>query len=185
MTITANQYTKRWLAITFCLFGACVSANETKKQPAKANVVALLQGYEWSINAELVLGLGEDVDLVLMEVASDATLMNGYRLRALTALSLFNNDRVADYLEAQVDEAATTGQVQHAFQALVKGFSSSRPKRVEEEALKMLKNKNPHVRISAASSLRHLNTATTQSAYRHYMSQEKEAWVRTEIEKRK
>lgn len=143
----------------------------------KDQMLSLLQGYEWRLEPVRFKTLSENADLVLREIAEDSNLMNSYRFRALSALQVFPKDRVVDFFEESIDRDPASAHARRAFEAFSAGFSESHPQRVLDMAEKLLQNANPHVRISAARSLRQLNSARAKSAYQNYLKGEKEDWI--------
>ena len=67
--------------------------------PEKSQVMELLEGRHWSLDAEVFQLLGERTDRVLIEIAEDKSLINYLRFRALEALSLFPTENAATFLE--------------------------------------------------------------------------------------
>ena len=66
--------------------------------PDKAQVMELLEGRHWKLDAEVFQRLGEGTDRVLIEIAEDKLLINYLRFRALEALSLFPTENAATFL---------------------------------------------------------------------------------------
>ena len=168
-----------WLSVLGCLMGFLL-ASTAQAQTTKDQMLSLLQGYEWRLEPVRFTTLA-NADLVLMEIAEDASLMNVYRFRALAALQLFPKDRVADFLENYIAQNPTSSHSRRALEALSAGFSESHPKRVSDTAQKLLQDPNPHVRISAARTLKALDTPKATSAYRVHLNKESEDWVRQAI----
>jgi len=181
------KVTSKLLPQTFCgsflMLAVGMLIPKTVSAQTAEQVMPLLQGYEWTLQPKRFQYLGKDIDLALMEIASDTTLMNAYRFRALQTLKLFEKERVADFLENYIEQNRSASHLRRAFESLSSGFATTQPERVQQAARKLLNNANPHVRISAARALKKLDTSNSRSAYRTYLSTEEEDWVRKAIEK--
>ena len=57
--------------------------------PEKAQVMELLEGRHWSLDAEEFHSLGEGTDRLMIEISADKSLINYLRFRAMEAVSLF------------------------------------------------------------------------------------------------
>ena len=73
--------------------------------PEKAQVMELLEGRHWSLDAEEFHSLGEGTDRLLIEISADKSLINYLRFRALEALSLFPSENTAVFLESAADNS--------------------------------------------------------------------------------
>ncbi|MBF0240146.1 MAG: hypothetical protein HQM12_20785, partial [SAR324 cluster bacterium] len=128
--------------------------------PNREDVKKLLEGYEWQIDPVQFGELGADTDLVLMEIITDpAPMLNYYRFRALEALRLFPNDRVATFLEKYLGNESDTSRVYRAFDSYTRNFSKSRPQTVQKIAEKLLVNSKPDLRIAAVEALKKIKSA--------------------------
>ncbi len=170
-----------WVGL-FVMGGVMIGGVACAQQPTVSQVQLLLKGYEWKLNASAFRSMGEGTDEALMAIAQDKSLPNYYHFRALMALRLFDNDRVADFLENYISEDKGAGHTRRAFESFARGFSQTHPDRVQRAASELLENKNPHVRISAARTLRTFDTSNSRSMLREHIANE-EDWVREEIEK--
>ena len=86
------------ICVLFCnMTGILIAA------PEKVQVMELLEGRHWSLNAEKFHSLGEGTDKVLIEISADKSLINYLRFRAMEALSLFPSENTAVFLESAVD----------------------------------------------------------------------------------
>ncbi|MBF0278939.1 MAG: HEAT repeat domain-containing protein [SAR324 cluster bacterium] len=180
MKVTFKKLQKKLIISLVMLVSGMMIPSALYAQNAE-QIMPLLKGYEWKLQPEQFQNLGEDTDLVLMEIAADTSLMNAFRFRALEALKLFEKDRVADFLETYLEQNQSSSHLRRAFEAFSKGFSGTQPDRVQQVARKLLLHSNPHVRISAARTLRTLDTSSARSAYRTHLDTEEE-WVRKAIE---
>ena len=150
----------------------------TVAAPDKAQVMELLEGRHWKLDAEVFQRLGEGTDRVLIEIAEDKLLINYLRFRALEALSLFPTENAATFLE-------TTAKIEFAplarrgFEALKRGFAKTQPERVKQLANHLLKHNNAQVRISAARFIRSVDTPR----FNLFMKSEQDAWVRKSSQK--
>ncbi len=182
MKITSKILQKKFYGCVLILAVGLLIPSAVPAQDVE-QVMPLLKGYEWTLEPEQFQNLGADVDLALMEIASDTTLMNAYRFRALQTLQLFEKERVAVFLENYIEQDRSSSHLRRAFEALSGGFAATQPARVQQAARKLLNNSNPHIRISAARALRKLDTSSSRTAYRTYLNVEEEEWVRKAIEK--
>ncbi len=167
--------------LIFVITGMLV-INPAYAQPEKKQVLALLKGYEWKLEPKWFQWLGDDADLTLMEIASDTSLMNAYRFRALEALRLYDKERVADFLENYIGQNEQSSHLRRAFESFSSRFADTQPARVQQAARKLLSNSNAQVRISAARALRNLNTDDARSTFQRYLGTEKEAWVKQAVQ---
>lgn len=182
MKVTIKQLRRKLFEGVFILVATMLIPHTVYAQVDAKQMLNLLKGYEWKLQAERFEQLGDNADLVLMEIAADNTLMNAYRFRALEALKLFPKERVAVFLENYIEQSQSTSRLRRAFEAFSNGFSETQPDRVQQVARKLLNNSNAHVRISAARALRKLDTSSARSTLRGYLSTEEEDWVREAIE---
>ena len=150
----------------------------TVAAPDKAQVMKLLEGRHWKLDAEVFQRLGEGTDRVLIEIAEDKLLINYFRFRALEALSLFPTENAATFLE-------TTAKIKFAplarrgFEALKRGFAKTQPERVKQLANHLLKHNNAQVRISAARFIR----SEDAPRFKRFLKSESDSWVRKEAQK--
>ena len=146
--------------------------------PEKSQVMELLEGRHWSLDAEVFQRLGEGTDRVLIEISEDKLLINYLRFRALEALSLFSTENVATFLESTADKSFAP-MARRGFEALKRGFAKTQPKRVKELAARLLNHQNAHVRISAARFIQSVDVPRFKS----FLKTEQGAWVRKEAQK--
>ena len=146
--------------------------------PEKSEVIKLLEGRHWKLDAEAFQSLGDDTNRVLIEIARDTASINYLRFRALEALSLFPSEKTAVFLE-QTTEKSSTSLARRGFEALKNGFSKTEPERVKKLAERLLQHRNAQVRISAARAIRSLDAPL----FDHFIKSEKDSWVRKEAQK--
>ena len=65
----------------------------------KDQVLRMLEGRHWKLDIRVFNKLGDDADIILIEIAKNDSLMNVIRFRALEVLSLFPTDKTASFLE--------------------------------------------------------------------------------------
>ncbi len=141
-----------------------------KAQQRTQDIMHLLAGYEWELKPEQFICRGEGTDAALRAIASDNTLPNHYRLRALTALSVFKNSETADFLEHVATAESHPSQARTAFAAFSRGFSRQQPERVSELARRLLKSSDePQLRYAAAKTLAIIPQAEAQTAFDNYL----------------
>ena len=141
--------------------------------PEKAQVMELLEGRHWSLDAGKFQLLGDGTDKVLIEISADKSLINYLRFRALEALSLFPSENTAVFLESAADNSFAP-LARRGFEALRRGFFKTQPKRVKNAAARLLKHRNAQVRISAARFMRSVDAPR----FKHFLKSEKNSWVR-------
>ena len=165
----------KWFSISVLFSLSLLIALPAFAQVDTTRVRMYLEGYEWTLNPERFEKLGEGVDQALMEIITDPKpVPNYYRFRALEALRLYNNEEVASFLENYIDgNLEQASHVRRAFESLARGFSATQPARVQRSARKLVENGDPHVRLTAARTLRTLD----RSAFNRYLTREKESWV--------
>ena len=166
----------RYLLITCFLIWnlSGVSAADTEKE----QVLRMLEGRHWKLDIRAFNKLGDDADVILIEIAKNDSLMNVIRFRALEVLSLFPTDNTAAFLE-DTAEKAFTPMARRGFEAMKRSFARSKPERVKRLATKLLNHRNANIRISAARYVRSVD----QTLYKIFIKTEKEGWVRKAVQK--
>ncbi len=169
------KYLKYFYIICFyyCYFSDISLAN-----PKKDKVLTMLEGRHWNLNTEKFLGLGGGIDIVLIDIAGDTKIINYLRFRALEALSLYPTEKTALFLEATA-ENNISAFARRGFKAFKIGFEKIKPKRLKRLATRLLKHHNANVRISAARTIRSMDT----SRFKKYLKSESNSWVRKEVQK--
>jgi hypothetical protein len=152
-------------------------------QTRTAEVMTLLEGYEWTLEPNKFLCLGDGTDTALREIASDFELPNFYRLRALSALSLFPNDLTADLLERTINEASSdASKIRRALRAYSEGFNNE-PERVTMLTRSLLNTStNRHIKAAAAETLASLNTQDAKQTLQDYLDTDLSSIERQRIE---
>ena len=146
--------------------------------PDKDKVLKMLEGRHWKLDIRGFNKLGDDTDVILIEIAKNDSLMNVIRFRALEVLSLFPTDNTAAFLE-DTAERGFTPMARRGFQAMKRSFARTKPERVKRLAKKLLKHRNANIRISAARYIR----SKDQTLFRSFINSEKESWVRKAVQK--
>ena len=166
----------RYLLITCFLIWnlSGVSAADNEKE----QVLRMLEGRHWKLDIRAFNKLGDDADVILIEIAKNDSLMNVIRFRALEVLSLFPTDNTAAFLE-DTAEKAFTPMARRGFEAMKRSFARSKPERVKRLATKLLNHRNANIRISAARYVRSVD----QTLYKNFIKTEKEGWVRKAVQK--
>ena len=159
-------------ALCWILTGSAIAV------PEKSEVMKLLEGRHWKIDAVAFQSLGDDTDSVLIKIAEDTAIINYLRFRALEALSLFPSEKTGVFLE-QTAGKSFAALARRGFEALNNGFSKTEPERVKKLAESLLLHRNAQVRISAARAVRSLDAARFES----FLKAEKDSWVRKEVQK--
>ena len=144
----------------------------------KDQVLKMLEGRHWKLDMRAFNKLGDDTDVILIEIAKNDLLMNVIRFRALEVLSLFPTDNTAAFLE-ETSEKAFTPMARRGFQAMKRSFARTKPERVKRLATKLLKHRNANIRISAARYIR----SKDKILFKSYIKSEKESWVRKAVQK--
>jgi HEAT repeat protein len=146
--------------------------------PEKSQVMEMLEGRHWILDAEIFQRLGEGTDRVLIKIAEDKSLINYLRFRALEALSLFPTENAATFLETTAKKEFAP-LARRGFEALERSFDKTQPERVKQLANHLLKHNNAQVRISAARFIRSVDTPR----FNLFMKSEQDAWVRKASQK--
>jgi len=146
--------------------------------PDKDQVLKMLEGRHWKLDISAFNKLGENADIILIEIAENDSLMNVIRFRALEVLSLFPTDNTADFLE-DTAEKAFTPMARRGFETMKRSFAKTKPERVNHLATKLLKHRNANIRISAARYIRSVD----KNLYNSFINTEKESWVRKAVQK--
>ena len=161
------------ISIFFWNLSVISFANSDKDQ-----VLKMLEGRHWKLDIRVFNKLGDDADIILIEIAKNDSLMNVIRFRALEVLSLFPTDKTASFLE-DTAEKAFTPMARRGFEAMRRSFAKTKPERVKQLATKLLKHRNANIRISAARYIR----SKDQSLFKSFINAEKESWVRKAVQK--
>ena len=132
--------------------------------PDKGRVLKMLEGRHWKLDIRAFNRLGEDADIILIQIAANDALMNVIRFRALEVLSLFPTDNTAAFLE-DTAEKAFTPMAKRGFETMKRSFVKTKPERVKRLATKLLKHRNANIRISAARYIRSVD----QSLYKNFI----------------
>ena len=146
--------------------------------PEKGDVLKMLEGRHWKLDIRAFNKLGDDADIILIEIAKNDSLMNVIRFRALEVLSLFPTDNTAVFLE-DTAEKAFTPMARRGFETMKRSFAKTKPERVKRLATKLLKHRNANIRISAARYIR----SNDQTLFKRFIGTEKESWVRKAVQK--
>ena len=146
--------------------------------PDKDQVLRMLEGRHWKLDIREFNKLGNDADIILIEIAKNDLLMNVIRFRALEVLSLFPTNKTAVFLE-ETAEKAFTSMARRGFETMKRSFSKTKPERVKRLATKLLKHRNANIRISAARFIR----SKDQILFNSFINKEKESWVRKAVQK--
>ncbi len=158
---------------------ACTSTTNTER------VRPLLEGYEWKLEAERFEQLPDNSDLALMAIVKDTELRpNYYQFRGLTALRLYPNSRVANFLEKYLTENDSSPHLRRALESYASAFASTSPDRVEKISGEFLQHSDAHLRIAAAKILKKLDRNTSRRLVQEYLNQETEKWIHDAIEEK-
>ena len=149
----------------------------TVASPEKLQVMELLEGRHWKLDAEAFKSLGDNIDRVLIEIAGDTAIINYLRFRALEALSLFPSEKTAVFLEKTADNNFAA-LARRGFETMKKSFRRTDPERVIKLAERLLKHRNAQVRISAARTMRNLDI----KRFEIFIKSEKDSWVSKEAQ---
>ena len=126
--------------------------------PDKDQVLRMLEGRHWKLDIRAFNKLGDDADIILIEIAKNDSLMNVIRFRALEVLSLFPTDKTASFLE-DTAETEFTPMARRGFEIMKRSFGN--------------------IRISAARYIR----SDDQALFKSFIDTEKESWVRKAVQK--
>ena len=166
----------RYLLLT-CIF-LCNLSGIAAAGSDKDHVLKMLEGRHWKLDIRAFNKLGDDVDIILIEIAENDSLINVIRFRALEVLSLFPTDNTAAFLE-DTAEKAFTPMARRGFETMQRSSAKTKPERVRLLAKKLLKHRNANIRISAARYIRSVD----HTLYKSFISAEKESWVRKAAQK--
>ena len=125
----------RYLLIT-CIF-LCNLSGIAAAGSDKDQVLKMLEGRHWKLDIRAFNKLGDDADIILIEIAENDSLMNVLRFRALEVLSLFPTDKTAAFLE-DTAEKAFTPRARRGFETMKRSFAKTKPERVKRLATKLL-----------------------------------------------
>ena len=160
--------------IYFCNFAETSLAQTDKKK-----VIKMLEGRHWILNKNKFNNLGEGADNILIDIAGDNKIINYLRFRALEALALFPTEKTANFLE-KIAEKSFSPIARRGFESFSRGFSKTKPKRVKNLALKLLKHHRKNLRIAAAIFIR----SEDSEIFKKFIKTEVDPWVRKEALKK-
>ena len=141
--------------------------------PPRSQVLGLLEGRHWQLNAAAFRKLGPGTETVLQELVDNESLTNYLRFRALEALSAFPEDETAAFLEA-FSQRTEPALARRGVEALARGFGQTHPQHVQRTAAALSRHPSPQVRLSAGRALK----GTAPEQFQRFMRAEPEVWVR-------
>ncbi|MBF0279712.1 MAG: HEAT repeat domain-containing protein [SAR324 cluster bacterium] len=165
------------LVIGIAMLASCTLPHE------KSRIQPLLEGREWALEPERFYQLEGDVDLELISTLNTPGLHNYIYFRALTALRLYQNERVAGFLENYLRKKKNPSLLKRALDSYAKGFSESNAERVETAALRFLKHANADLRLTAALVLQQLKRPSADKRLADFLKDEPEPWIRQALQK--
>lgn len=170
----------RWLLAAVLGVGLLVPAGASATPPSKAQLRALLSGFEHTPDAQTWRALGREALPVLIDLYDDADAPPYVRLRAVHAVSFYPTPATRTFLLAV---AAAPRQsdlfVRQAVLSLGRAFGA----RAVDDLRPFLSHDEPVVRESAAAALGRVRTDAALSALRGRLSVETSAQVRETIER--
>ena len=141
--------------------------------PPRSQVLGLLEGRHWQLNAAAFRKLGPGTETVLQELVDNESLTNYLRFRALEALTAFPKDQTAAFLEA-FSQRTAPHFARRGVEALSRGFGQTHPQHVQRTAEALSRHPSPQVRLSAGRALK----GTAPEQFQRFMRAEPEVWVR-------
>lgn len=140
------------------------------------DVLRLLQGYEWRIDATAFDHLGDDAFEVLLGIAEDPDVPGLFRERAFAALTLYPNDLVWRYFVTELEASRATVRRRRVVEALCQAFGDSRMAELEDLLLPYLDVRDAHLRTKVAKCLQHSTDTRVNEALDRYRSRIAEPW---------
>jgi len=171
------------LYITFLLI-LCLSASTLYSAvPTRTQVMNLLEGFEWTLNAERFAQLGENVDQVLIEIISDPKpIINYYRFRALEALRLYPSEKVAQFIENYTQKKEVhSSHLRRAVDSFSRAFSNTQPERVQKLSARFLDHHDLHLQLIAAKALNRLERPEAKGLVQKYLQKTNQRWIHDQL----
>jgi HEAT repeat protein len=143
--------------------------------PASREAVrSVLRGHsERSMTAADWQRLGDDVDVQLIDAASDAKLVFGARQRAVAALATVGGERAEQFLHRLLSARETPTQLlSTAVQAYARGFGKAKPEDAQRFAVALVGHADWQVRKGAVNALSGLGGEAARTALRAQQSRE-------------
>ena len=122
-----------------------------------AELLALLQGYEWQLPRDKFEVLPAETYLALIDIAADEELMSFIRGRALLALSLYENETVWGFLTSLVADESNGNQRRRVIEVICDTFIEAKSKALSELLLPLLVSTDVHIKTKAAACLHQTN----------------------------
>lgn len=162
------------LAKLFLFLCFCINTQST-------DIQTLLSGYEWKLKPKIFLERNEDTAQQLMEISNNQNVHYHIRVRAMIALGLFQEERVIQFLEQKIKNEPKSASLIRQLSSLSK-VSSGQKERFVRSAKHLISNKNDHVRLSVAKTLKAINTRSARSLLKTLASQETNPNIKKYIE---
>lgn len=170
----------RWLLAAVLGLALLVPASASATPPSKAQLRALLSGFEHTPDAQTWRALGPEALPVLIDLYDDADAPQYVRLRSVHAVSFYPSPATRTFLLAV---ARAPGQsdlfVRQAVLSIGRAFGA----RAVDDIRPFLSHEEPVVREGAATALGRVHTGAALSALRGRLSVEPSAQVREVIER--
>ena len=157
--------------------GAAPAKRESVRSLLRAKDAITLTAADWQ-------KLGDDVDVYLVEAASDAKLAYGARQRAIAGLGAVRGERARAFLhELASSRSAAAPLLGSAVQAYATGFGKDDPAGAQKLSSELLAHSDWLVRRGAVRALGELGTDEARAALRAHAARETNASVRASVSK--
>ena len=161
------------IASTFFLVSLSVQA-----APSSSQLISMLIGYEWRMDEAKWRQFDSSTGLALINIANDSSQDSMVRMRAMKVMALFPNVQVENFLLQELRAAPNAVTKRWIFSALLQGFGQSENSTIENLAITLLGQNDPHLRIRAATWLSRFGQVAGREAVQRYLSNDIEPWER-------
>ena len=136
------------------------------------------------MTADQWLKLGVDVDLQLIEAASDVELRYGVRQRAMSGLAVLGGARAKEFLRQTIERGKLAPELlSSAVYSYARGFSATDPGDVRFVSVPLLDHVDWVVRQGAVRALAELGTKEAREALRDRLTRESHPAVQSALRK--
>jgi HEAT repeat protein len=159
--------------------GAPASAAAPPKEAKRADVLALLSGFEYTPTKDELDRLGGGVETQMMSIALDEGAWLVARGRALALLGWYPTAPVVKFLEERLGDVAADFYVKrYAMAGLARATGAAAPARAFDALRPLLADKDFRVREGAAYYLRQVCDPRVLGALREHLAVERHAAVK-------
>lgn len=168
------------------LLVACLGMNvfgSDQGAVTESQVLTLLRGFEWQLDAEALRALPADTYKILIEIARGNNYPAYIKSRALATLGHFRNDMVWTFLQSEL-AIADRIERRRILDTICATFSEARPRQVEAVIDEYLKQEDAHLRVAVARCLQAIGSVSSIEKIKQYQkdtAKTAEPWERNAV----